>query len=729
MFGLQMIFLQCNCLIVKILIWSLCFAALCHAWMPDSSSKLINNFKSVSSISFPGNATFPDHFIVLNQDANSIIVGGRNRIYNLSIYDFHERKEGRIDWPSSDAHGQLCILKGKTEDDCQNYIRILYHTEPGKLVICGTNSYKPLCRTYAFKDGKYLVEKEVEGIGLCPYNPEHNSTSVYHNGQLFSATVADFSGGDPLIYREPQRTELSDLKQLNAPNFVSSLQYDDYIFFFYRETAVEYMNCGKVIYSRVARVCKDDKGGPHQSRDRWTSFLKARLNCSIPGEYPFYFDEIQSTSELVEGKYNSEENNRIIYGVLTTPINAIGGSAICAYRMDDILRVFEGSFKHQESINSNWLPVPENMVPTPRPGQCVRDSRILPDKNVNFIKTHSLMEEAVPAFFGKPILVRVSFQYRFTAITVHAQVKTINNQYFDVLYIGTDDGKVLKAVNVPNGDTAKAIVISENTVLPHGAAVKQLKLSDYSSYGKVVVVGRDEVRLATLNHCASITRCSECVELQDPHCAWDAKQNSCVSIDIVTSYRFLIQDVLRGDGSKCWSPQKDKKTVIKNKKDNTAIEKEIIANSIDEEGTDSTDPLVRTGLDDPECDPVSENSVGGCAVRQQLVIYTAGTLHIVVVVVSIVGLFLGFIAGYLFSQKFHSSTQYPEAPFIEQHNHLERLGANQTGYLTPRANKAVNLVVNVSGSSPPPKKDNLEVGKDLNISSDGTLQKIKKTYI
>lgn len=78
-----------------------------------------------------------------------------------------------------------------------------------------------------------------------------------------------------------------------APNFVSSVTHGDYIYFFFRETAVEFMNCGKVIYSRVARVCKHDKGGPHQSRDRWTTFLKARLNCSVPGEYPFYFDEIR----------------------------------------------------------------------------------------------------------------------------------------------------------------------------------------------------------------------------------------------------------------------------------------------------------------------------------------------------------------------------------------------------------------------------------------------------
>lgn len=56
-----------------------------------------------------------------------------------------------------------------------------------------------------------------------------------------------------------------------------------------------------------------------------------------------------------------------------------------------------------------------------------------------------------------------------------------------------------------------------------------------------------------------------------------------------------------------------------------------------------------------------------------------------------------------------------------------RLSANQNGFLTPRANKDVNLV-NVP-ANPPPKKDNLDISKDFNIASDGTLQKIKKTYI
>ncbi len=33
---------------------------------------------------------------------------------------------------------------------------------------------------------------------------------------------------------------------LSAPNFVSSMQYGDFVFFFFRETSQEFTNCGKV---------------------------------------------------------------------------------------------------------------------------------------------------------------------------------------------------------------------------------------------------------------------------------------------------------------------------------------------------------------------------------------------------------------------------------------------------------------------------------------------------
>ena len=36
------------------------------------------------------------------------------------------------------------------------------------------------------------------------------------DGQLYTATVSDFSGSDPLIYKEPLRTEQYDSKILNS---------------------------------------------------------------------------------------------------------------------------------------------------------------------------------------------------------------------------------------------------------------------------------------------------------------------------------------------------------------------------------------------------------------------------------------------------------------------------------------------------------------------------------
>ena len=45
------------------------------------------------------------------------------------------------------------------------------------------------------------------------------------------------------------------------PHFVISLEDVDHTYFFFRETAIEYTNVGKSVYSRVARVYKNDEGG------------------------------------------------------------------------------------------------------------------------------------------------------------------------------------------------------------------------------------------------------------------------------------------------------------------------------------------------------------------------------------------------------------------------------------------------------------------------------------
>ncbi|XP_069678503.1 semaphorin-1A isoform X2 [Periplaneta americana] len=714
------------------------------AWVQDVGPKMYVQFGEEQAQRFLGNESHKDHFKLLEKDQNSLLVGARNIVYNISLRDLSEFTEQRIEWHSSAAHRELCYLKGKSEDDCQNYIRVLAKIAENKVLICGTNAYKPFCRHYHLKDGDYIMEKEYEGRGLCPYDPDHNSTAVYSDGQLYSATVADFSGTDPLIYREPLRTERSDLKQLNAPNFVSSMAYEDYIFFFFRETAVEYINCGKTVYSRVARVCKHDKGGPHQFYDRWTSFLKSRLNCSVPGDYPFYFNEIQSTSEIIEGTYG-DHVEKLIYGVFTTPVNSIGGSAVCAFSVKSILETFEGPFKEQETMNSNWLAVPGLKVPEPRPGQCVNDSRTLPDVSVNFVKSHTLMDEAVPAFFNRPILIRISLQYRFTKIAVDQQVKTPDGKAYDVLFIGTDDGKVIKALNAASFDsdkTVNSVVIEELQVLPPGVPVKNLYVvrMDHED-SKLVVVSDDEIQAMKLQRCNSdkITNCRECVALQDPYCAWDNVEARCTAVgspDWSAGKKRFIQSISHGEHKACGrvtteeiAPAVPSQVTTKENGDPVLSNQPGSDFDSDFDINDNSDIVIEVDESNVIPNTLAEINHAGAKLpssQEKLPIYTAETLSIAVATSCLAALVVGFVSGFLFSRRCRGE-DYSNMPYPDQRHQLNRLtegGLNADAAYPPCANNkaAINLVLNV-----PPKNAN---GKNANSSAENKpIQKVKKTYI
>lgn len=232
-----------------------------------------------------------------------------------------------------------------------------------------------------------------------------------------------------------------------------------------------------------------------------------------------YYAFPEANTELINGIYGkSSSKNDIIYAVFTTPQNAIGGSAVCAFAMRDIIDAFEGSFKGQESMNSNWLPLEKEKLPENRPGSCVEDSRTLSDSAVNFIKTHPLMDKAVPSFLARPVLVRVSLQYRFSSIAVHPQVQAMNGNKYDVMYIGTDDGRVIKAVNVAANEgefdasveeysrnPVRTAVISEVQVLPQGVPIKQMHVALTTE--KLIVASGDIIRAVTLSHCGNVQSC------------------------------------------------------------------------------------------------------------------------------------------------------------------------------------------------------------------------------
>ncbi|KAH9506312.1 Semaphorin-2A [Dermatophagoides farinae] len=198
--------------------------------------------------------------------------------------------------------------------DCRNHIRVIQPigTNHDRFYVCGTNAHNP--KDWIINSNLTVSNEPLPGIGSgiakCPFDPEDNSTAIWvENGNpgdlagLYSGSVAEFTKADTVIFRTDlynttsmqrmypfKRTIKYDSKWLDKPNFVGSFDIGDYVYFFFRESAVEYINCGKAIYSRVARR---DTGGKNILNKNWASFLKARLNCSIPGEFPFYFNEIR----------------------------------------------------------------------------------------------------------------------------------------------------------------------------------------------------------------------------------------------------------------------------------------------------------------------------------------------------------------------------------------------------------------------------------------------------
>ena len=59
---------------------------------------------------------------------------------------------------------------------------------------------------------------------------------------------------------------------------------------------------------------------------------------------------------------DSEDFDYVIYATFSTPVNSIGGSAVCAFRLKDITQVFNGHFKEQRDMSANWMPVPDHKV-------------------------------------------------------------------------------------------------------------------------------------------------------------------------------------------------------------------------------------------------------------------------------------------------------------------------------------------------------------------------------
>ncbi|NXR07295.1 SEM3E protein, partial [Semnornis frantzii] len=109
----------------------------------------------------------------------------------------------------------------------------------------------------------------------------------------------------------------------------------------------------------------NDMGGQRMLVNKWSTFLKTRLVCSVPGRNGIdtHFDELEDIFLL----QTRDNKNPVIFGLFSTTSNIFRGYAICVYQMASVRAAFNGPYAHKEGPEYHWA-LYEGKVPYPRPG-------------------------------------------------------------------------------------------------------------------------------------------------------------------------------------------------------------------------------------------------------------------------------------------------------------------------------------------------------------------------
>ncbi|KAM7449581.1 Semaphorin-5A [Porites harrisoni] len=504
---------------------------------------------------FPSNGTAISRVenILIDETNKRLIAGATNAVFSLELnnltlpspQDFVALK------PSQEAL-QTCLNGGLSQVRCQNnYIKILlFDTVPGRIFACGT--YATRTRCWRFQGANNLNPMPPDGIngkGISPVSYDQNVTGTFTDDHLFTGINLHDGTGNSVIYRTTANAStgvyLTSLETvLQDANFVSSFHYsDNFVYFFLRETAVE-MN-KQIVYSRVARVCQYDEGGDlGVLKNKFTSFVKTRVSCSVPGNIPFDFDEIQAAIKATDPKTNDD----YIYGIFTTPdLVGIPSSAVCRYSMKSLVKLFDDSQYLEDKSERQrgppcWQPVsPVNLSKVPSRPKCDKnlDTKSYSLDSIVFAELHPLLAETLTSSRQTPLFTRA--QTRFTGIVVD-YVKDGSGAVIPVMFVATDNGTVFKVFNNVSGDY-NPVILEQIQVFEKPDPIYTIKLFERAVY----IGSSSNVVKVPVEHCNRYLSCRTCVSSLDPYCGWN--NNKCTTFEEKEG-SYWAQDIVQGNFSK-----------------------------------------------------------------------------------------------------------------------------------------------------------------------------------
>ncbi|CAI8022690.1 Endothelin-converting enzyme 1 [Geodia barretti] len=549
-----------------------------------------------------GNSTrFPDETSVAVEDYNyfisdinlqaipgKLLIGAADTLYLLNP-DLTE--DTALTLPTSTSNIDTCTASDRSDNPglaCHNHIRV-YQRVPGQdiLLVCGTCAgVEPRCQGVGISgDGLSATggDGEVASDGIISYYPEFTQFGDFRNSTDSDPVYlsAGFFPGDSgagrhfsISYKNITLTMPSDpdtlgtdnlFQTINANNnwlrfpvvFVGAEKADysptpsstgleeDYQFWFIflREKLVT----DDIIYSRLARVCRNDPGSTSTSNGSpyFTTFMKARIFCerSKPASFDsihtlnYEYNSITSFVFSQESRYysNTSPPKRLLYGSFTGPGNGPVGSAICVYPADNSVESSAGAGRTKSVFDIFREDVANDVETTALENtflECDPEGRPESDQQLLFINPDVSVEQIGddPILMLENVIVTQMVQDSVCVVTRDTSSTCVNQ---DVLFLGLDSGHVLKVVFATdeNGDI-EPVIVEDIELDDENAITKMAKKEDSD---RLYVSSWSKIYSLPLHRCSRLHTCSECVGSRDPYCVWSDERLECVQTPLVAS--------------------------------------------------------------------------------------------------------------------------------------------------------------------------------------------------
>ncbi|XP_030604883.1 semaphorin-7A [Archocentrus centrarchus] len=463
----------------------------------------------------------PENYISMyhQEGSDTLYVGGKAMIYMLRFTDSGVR-DLQIPAVSDQTAIDTCKAQAAPlELECDNFITVIQKVND-TFIVCGTNAGNPRCWMLV----NDTVLTDVQGVGqisspshISPQYPSQRAISLPADGSLYSAmsSVGSHTGSIRRTFGFQKLLKTENVWLLN-PQFAgaaiipSSEKYKEEIYFFFSEFNKTARVDEEPYRARIGRICMVDEGGlKNLMADSWTTFLKARMMCGAGNTQQQYNNLKQAVVLTAQDKRAG-----VLYGLFS---NAWGRTVICAYSIEDI----------DQAFSTSKLKGYSGQLTGTRPGTCVRKVPGAAEnqnniKNLGVLRYHPEIEDVIRPVGVAPLDLPSDDQITHTVADI---VQAVNDEHYSVLYLGTEQGKVLKVIHT----SEDVFIISQYSLFRNEGPVLNMAIDPQK--GHLYVATAMEVQRLPLADCSRYgSTCRECILSRDPYCGWDKSRRKCIAI-------------------------------------------------------------------------------------------------------------------------------------------------------------------------------------------------------